>query len=375
MPVDFQIFTKPVGASCNLKCSYCYYLEKRNLYQKTNGLLMYDEILELYIRQHIAATSGSEVMFSWHGGEPLLAGIEFYQKAVEIQKKYLPAGKFLLNGIQTNATLLNEAWCHFFKTENFILGVSLDGTEELHNQFRQTANGFGSFQNVVRGYMLLKSYGIAAEILCVVNAGNVKHPLEIYRFFRQLGAQYLTFLPLVIYDPYSSTGATSDSVSASDFGNFLVQIFDEWVENDIGVMKVQIFDEALRTAFNQEHTLCIFKENCSGVPVLEHNGDFYSCDHYINKKHFLGNIKHKTISFFLDSRQQTDFGAAKSRTLPEYCLDCDVKPMCNGECPKNRFIKTPEGEAGLNYLCEGYKLFFTHCQPFIEAVRSMRKNQ
>ena len=372
---EFQIFVKPAGAKCNLDCSYCYYLEKDELYPGTKKWVMADALLEEYIIQHIGATTSQTVFFSWHGGEPTLAGLDFFRKAVSIQKKHLPSGATLLNGIQTNGTLINDEWCRFFAEENFMVGISIDGPPEMHNLYRVDKQGKGLYSQVLNGYQLLQRYNVTTEILCVLNAMNVNYPLEVYRFFKGLGARFLTFLPLVERQHDSPTGVTPESVPAEAFGRFLVRVFDEWVEHDIGSIKIQVFEEALRTAFNQEHTLCIFKENCGGVPVVEHNGDFYSCDHYTDKEHLLGNIRDHNLAYFLDSPRQRDFGRKKSSTLPEYCIQCPVKNMCNGECPKNRFIKTPAGESGLNYLCSGYRMFFTHCKPFVETVRAAWKNQ
>jgi uncharacterized protein len=372
---EFQVFVKPVGARCNLECKYCYYLEKENLYPDQKNVLMSDEILEKYIIQHIEASMEDVIHFSWHGGDPLLAGIDFYRKALKIQSANRPNGKTIMNGIQTNGTLINDDWCHFLAEENFVVGISLDGPAELHNQYRTTKNGKATWELVVSGIRLLKDHNVIPEILCVVNSQNVSSPLPVYNFFKQLGAKYITFIPLVIPENGSHSGVSESSVSADEFGNFLVRIFDEWVENDIGNIKIQIFEEALRTAFKQEHTLCIFKENCGGVPVLEHNGDFYSCDHFADNDHLLGNISKNSLSFFLDDPRQQKFGMAKRSTLPGYCTRCEVRQMCNGECPKNRFISTPDGEYGLNYLCSGYKYFFNHCRPFVEAVAEMWKNQ
>jgi len=372
---DFQIFVKPAGASCNLRCSYCYYLGKKDLFPDSPTLRMNVEILEKYICQHIEASEDDIIMFSWHGGEPLLAGMDFYQKAVQLQKKYKPSGRKILNGIQTNATLLTEEWCRFFATEDFIAGISIDGPGELHNKFRRTTRNEPTLQNVLYGYELLQKYGVTTEILCVLNSENVKYPLIIYNFFRQLGTKYITFLPLVTRDPGSPTGVSTESVGANDFGSFLSDIFNEWIAKDIGKIKIQIFEEALRPAFNQEHTMCIFRENCGGVPVVEHNGDFYSCDHYVDREHYLGNIADRPVGYYLDSERQRAFGMAKSLTLPRYCIECTVKEMCNGECPKNRFIKSPDGEPGLNYLCSGYKMFFENCQPFLETLRNIWLDQ
>jgi uncharacterized protein len=372
---EFQIFAKPVGATCNLKCSYCYYLDKRSLYRDKAHLLMNDDILKNYIIQHIEASTETIINFSWHGGEPLLAGIEFYEKVVHFQTAHKPAGRRIINGIQTNGMLLNEEWCRFFAREEFIVGISIDGPAELHNIHRRTKDGNPSWQQVMGGFQQLIKNGVVPEILCVVNSENVKHPLDIYNFFKQIGARYITFLPLVEQENNSSSGVNSNSVPSLEFGQFLCAVFDVWVENDIGEIKIQIFEEAARTAFNQEHTLCIFKINCGGVPVVESNGDFYSCDHYVTGEHLLGNIKDHSLTWFLDSNQQQSFGKAKSLPLPEYCIGCEVRAMCNGECPKNRFILTPDGEAGLNYLCSGYKLFFNHCRPFVEAIAEAWKNQ
>lgn len=337
--------------------------------------MMTDDLLEKYIIQHIEASTEEEIGFSWHGGEPLMAGIDFFRKVVQLQRKHKPSGRTILNGIQTNGTLLDEDWCRFLSSEGFIAGISIDGPGDLHNKYRRTVRKSPSLQQVLHGYELLQKHGVTTEILCVLNSINVKHPHVIYDFFKQLGARFFTFLPLVIQQRGSVTGASPESVPANEFGLFLKEVFDEWVENDIGKIKIQIFEEAARTAFRQEHTLCIFKVNCGGVPVVEHNGDFYSCDHYVDNEHLSGNIKNNSLAALLDSPEQKAFGKAKSATLPRYCNECTVKEMCNGECPKNRFNKTPDGESGLNYLCSGYKLFFTHCRPFVEAIRREWKDQ
>jgi uncharacterized protein len=329
---------------------------------------MNDEILERYIIQHIEATTEESINFSWHGGEPLLAGIDFFKKAVALQKKYNPEGRKITNGIQTNGTLLDENWASFLMAENFMVGISIDGPGDLHNKFRATPDNKSSLSMVLRGYDILRRYKIKCEILCVVSSYNVKFPLVVYNFFKELEAKYITFLPLVEKRPGIKSGVSRASVPSIEFGIFLNSVFDEWIERDIGKIKIQVFEEAARTAFNQDHTQCIFKENCGGVPVLEHNGDFYSCDHYVSEENLIGNIFEGSIAEFLDSKKQFAFGNAKSTTLPRYCLECEVKAMCNGECPKNRFINTPDGEPGLNYLCSGYKTFFKHCQPFVKAI-------
>jgi len=372
---EFQIFVKPAGAVCNLSCRYCYYLGKKSLFPGTDHFLMVDDILEKYIIQHIEATTDNIINFSWHGGEPLLACLDFFRRVVKLQRKHQPSGSKIVNGIQTNGTLLDDEWCSFLATEGFIVGISIDGPGDLHNNYRRTKEDGTTLQQVIRGYELLQKHGVIPEILCVVNADNVKYPLIIYNFFKQIGAKYITFLPLVEPQTNSLTGASRNSVPSEEFGVFLRAVFDEWVEKDIGRLKIQIFEEAARTAFNQEHTLCIFKMNCGGVPVVEHTGDFYSCDHFVDNDHLLGNINQHSLSFFLDSDVQKAFGQAKSLTLPRYCIECEVRQMCNGECPKNRFMTTPDGEMGLNYLCSGYKYFFNHCRPFVEAISAAWKNQ
>jgi len=365
---EFQVFVKPVGARCNLNCNYCYYLEKDFQGAGEGPGVMSPELLERYITGHLEASSDQSIIFSWHGGEPTLAGIDFYRKALEIQKKYQIPGTKIVNGIQTNGTLLHMEWCKFLKEEGFAVGISLDGPRVFHDRFRTGKNRHSTFDRVLQGYTLLKKYEVPTEVLCVVNAVNVAEPLEIYRFFKELGVKYLTFLPLVERKQGSFSEVTERSVPSLDFGAFLSAIFDEWVEQDIGAIKIQVFEEATRSAFRQEHTLCIFKKRCGGVPVVEHNGDFYSCDHYVDPQYRLGNISRQSLVELLEHPRQLAFGDAKEISLPGFCRECEVLDMCNGECPKNRFITTPAGEAGLNYLCEGYKLFFNHCRPFVNAV-------
>lgn len=372
---EFQIFVKPVGPCCNLSCRYCYYLDRKSLFPGTDHFIMGDDILKKYVIQHIQASDKRNISFSWHGGEPLMAGIDFFRKVVKLQKEYKPSGSKIVNGIQTNGTLIDDEWCRFLSSENFIVGISIDGPGDLHNNYRRTKADGNTLQQVIHGYELLRKYGVLPEILCVVSAENVKYPLVVYNFFKRLGAEYITFLPLVEPCLELPEKVSRNSVPSGEFGLFLSAIFDEWVEKDIGKIKIQIFEEAARTAFNQEHTLCIFKVNCGGVPVVEHTGAFYSCDHYVDRNHMLGKITTHAVSYFLDSEKQKTFGRVKSLTLPKYCKECGVIQMCNGECPRNRFIAAPDGEPGLNYLCSGYKYFFNHCRPFVEAIAATWKNQ
>ncbi|HUS86383.1 MAG TPA: anaerobic sulfatase maturase [Bacteroidales bacterium] len=369
---EFQVFAKPVGPRCNLACDYCYYLEKGSLFSGESNTVMSYGLLEKYIKQHIEATTDQQVSFSWHGGEPILAGIDFFRSMVTLQRNYKPEGKAIINGIQTNGTLLDKEWCRFLSEESFLVGLSIDGPPEMHNAHRQTAGGGETHDLALQGWKLLKQFGISYEILCVINSLNVKYPPEVYRYFRDSGALFITFLPLV----ERTGGVISDrTVPSEAFGDFLIAVFEEWKANDIGRIKVQVFEEALRTAFHQDHTLCIFKKDCGGVPVVEHNGDFFSCDHYVDHNHLIGNIGDQSLASMLDSSRQGDFGRLKSETLPAYCRDCEVVDMCNGECPRNRFITTPDGEAGLNYLCAGYKKFFSHCRPFTKAVAHLWRQQ
>jgi len=365
---DFQVFAKPIGSLCNLACSYCYYLEKGKLYL-AGEQRMSEALLEDYITQHIDASSGPEVRFSWHGGEPTLLGLDYFRAIVALQRRHRPPGWRIVNGIQTNATLLDEDWCRFLADEDFAVGVSLDGPQPMHDRYRVTRHGGPTHERAMRGYALLQEHGVNCDILCVVNEHNVQHPSSVYRFFKQIGARYLTFLPLVERRPGTEGGVSRRSVPAADWGEFLCSIFDEWVSHDVGRVEVQLFEEVARTALGQEHALCIFRETCGDIPVIERNGDLYSCDHFVDREHRLGNIRERRSLELLESPAQRAFGRAKRDRLPDYCRACDVREMCNGECPRNRFVHTPDGQPGLNYLCEGYKRFFAACRPFVAALR------
>ena len=369
----FQVFVKPVGALCNLDCRYCYYLKKERLYPRDETFQMTDETLEDYIVQHIDASPERVIRFSWHGGEPTVLGLDYFRRIVALQSKHQPPDRSIVNGIQTNGTLLDEGWCRFFAREGFAVGLSLDGPPEMHDMYRVTKDGKPTHRQTMRGYRLLRRHGVYTDILCVVNAQNVRSPLGVYRFFKQIDARYITFLPLV--EPDGEGGVTSDSVPAEAWGEFLCTVFDEWRDHDIGRVKVQIFEEAARTAFDQEHSLCIFRPTCGDIPVVEHNGDFYSCDHFVDPEHLLGNIRETPLVELLESPEQRAFGRAKLETLSRYCQECGVRAMCNGGCPRNRFILTPDGETGLNYLCAGYKRFFAHCQPFVSEVAALWRRQ
>ena len=371
---DFQIFVKPVGAVCNLDCKYCYYLEKQDLYPGSGVTRMTDAVLENYIVQHIAASSGPEVSFSWHGGEPTLMGVQFYRKAVEIQRKHKPAGWRIRNGMQTNGALLDDEWGRFLAAERFQVGLSLDGPAELHDPYRVFKGGQSSHRQAMRGYEILSKHGVGTDILCVVHTVNVSHPLTVYRFFREIGARYIGFLPVVQQAPGTERGVSEFTPAAEDYGTFLCKIFDEWVARDTERIAVQIFEEAARPAAGLEHSLCIFRETCGQIPTVEHNGDFFACDHFVDPAHKFGNLSERPLVDLLECAEQHAFGEAKRDALPRYCRECEVRAMCNGDCPKYRFIRTPDGEPGLSYLCAGLKKFFLHSrEPLARLVKKGRE--
>jgi uncharacterized protein len=367
----FQIFAKPVGSICNLDCRYCYYLGKEYLYPDGAPVRMPDDVLENYIVQHIEATPGPEVAFSWHGGEPTVLGLDYFRKIVSLQRRHTPAGHRVTNGIQTNGFLLDEEWCRFFAAEHFGVGLSLDGPQEMHDRYRLTKGGQGSHRQALQALKLLRRFRIPFDILCVVNDYNVRYPTQVYRFFKENGTRYIGFLPAVEWTPEAPGGISACTVPARAYGIFLCTIFDEWVRQDVGRIRVQIFEEAVRPAQGMDHSLCIFRETCGDIPVIEHNGDLFSCDHYVDEKHRLGNIGQVPLVELLEHPAQRAFGQAKKDSLPRCCRECEVLAMCNGGCPKDRFLLTPDGEAGLNYLCEGLKIFFTHSIPYLIQLSSL----
>jgi len=369
---NFQVFAKPVGPLCNLDCRYCYYLEKEKLYPSEKRFRMSDNVLETYIIQQINASPARTVRFSWHGGEPTLLGLDYFRNIVSLQRKHKHRNQRVINGIQTNGTLIDDDWGRFLADEGFAVGISIDGPQPIHDKFRVTKDQKASFEQTMRGYRLLQKHLVPTDILCVVNAYNASFPLQVYRFFKQINAKYINFLPMVNLEA-GSDGISNISVQADAWGSFLCTIFDEWRDEDINRIRVHIFEEVIRTAFHQEHLQCLFRPTCGDIPVVEYNGDFYSCDHFVNAKHLLGNILEMPLVNLLENPVQKKFGRAKMKTLPRYCMECEVKSMCNGECPKNRFITAPNGEEGLNYLCEGYKHFFTHCQPFVSALAALSR--
>jgi uncharacterized protein len=367
---DFQVFAKPGGALCNLDCRYCYYLKKQHLYPEGELFRMPDSLLEEYIVQHIEASPGPVATFSWHGGEPTVLGLDYFRKIVALQRRHELPGVRISNGMQTNGVLLDEEWCRFLSAERFSVGLSLDGPRELHDRYRVTRGQRPSHKQTMRGFKLLRRARIPCDILCVVNDYNVQFPLQVYRFFKEIGGRFLGFLPAVEQMRDAQGGVSPHSVPAEAFGEFLCTIFDEWVRTDIGRIAVQIFEEAARPARGLDHSLCVFRETCGEIPVVEHNGDFFSCDHFVDERHRVGNIRETPLVELLESPAQRAFGQAKLDALPGCCLTCEVRSMCNGGCPKDRFSRTPEGEEGLNYLCAGYKRFFAHSLPTILKLAS-----
>lgn len=366
----FHVMVKGSGAQCNLDCKYCYYLSKEKLYPGSS-FRMSDEILEYFTKQYILAQKGPEITFSWQGGEPTLLGLDFYQRAVEYQKKYQKPGMNILNSFQTNGLLLNKAWAEFLREHNFLVGVSLDGPQTMHDAYRVDKGGAPTQERVLQSIAMLKEHGVEFNILCCVHKANGSHPLEVYRYLRDVvGAQFIQFIPIVERDNNSGYQegykVTRRSVTGKKYGDFLIKVFDEWIQTDVGKVFVQIFDVALAVWCGNNAGLCIFEKTCGKALALEHNGDLYSCDHYVEPGYFLGNITQENLIGLVGSEKQVSFGQAKLDTLPQYCLDCEVQFICNGGCPKNRIRKTPDGEPGLNYLCEGYKAFFSHID------RSMR---
>ncbi len=381
-PKVFHVMAKPIGPICNLDCTYCFYLEKQKLYPRQRNFTMSPVVLESFIRQKIEAHQTEIVSFSWQGGEPTLLGLDFFRQVVNFQRKY-SNGKYITNGFQTNGILLNDAWCKFFKEHNFLIGISIDGPEELNDRFRKNKGGKPTFRNIMRGISYLQNHGVDFNTLSVVHKDNSYYPLEIYHFLKEIGSLFMQFIPviermadmatmgafrLVAPDYPGRTNVTQWSVEPEQYGNFLCELFNEWVQQDVGSYFVQIFDVALSAWCDMEPGLCVFRKICGDAMVLEHNGDLYSCDHYVYPQYRIGNIMNRPLTSLINSKQQKNFGRAKIDTLPRYCQECDIKFICNGECPKHRFDKTPDGEEGLNYLCIGYKKFFHHIDPYMRFM-------
>lgn len=365
----FQVMAKPGGPICNLACRYCYYLGKEHLYPRGEVFRMPDDLLERYIAQHIEATTGSVVSFEWHGGEPTILGLDFFRRIVALQRRHRPPDREIVNGVQTNGTLLDEAWCRFFAEEGFVVGLSLDGPAEVHDRHRVTKGERPTHREVVRAWRLLQRHRVRTDPLCVVHADSARLPLAVYRFFKDLGARTLQFLPLV--EALPGGGVSARTVAPEAWGEFLCAVFDEWVRQDVGRVTVQIFDEALRTVCGVAHALCVFRETCGMVPVVEHDGGVFACDHFVDPAHRLGSLREATLAELLEHPALHAFGLAKRDALPGCCRACDVRAFCHGGCPKDRFAAAPDGEAGLNYLCSGYRRFFAHARPYLAELAAL----
>lgn len=375
------VMLKPAGAHCNLACKYCYYLEKNNLYQNSHRHLMSDEMLEQFTREYIEAQTMPQVLFTWHGGEPLMRSIDFYKKALALQKKYAH-GKQIDNVIQTNGTLLTDEWCEFFAQNHWLVGISIDGPQEYHDHYRVTPAGKPSWEKVMQGIQLLKKHRVEWNAMAVVNAYNAEHPLEFYHFFRDNGCQYLQFTPIVERLTEHEDGRTlasladdreiplaDASVTPQQWGNFLCTIFDDWVRHDVGKTFVEIFDCTLANWMGVLPGICAYSKECGHAGVMEHNGDVYSCDHFVFPEYKLGNIKDQSLIDMLYGEKQQAFSRLKHTSLPRQCKECDMEFACHGECPKNRFEKDKYGEPGLNYLCQGYYQYYSHVAPYMDFMK------
>ncbi len=404
---------KPTGPLCNLGCTYCYYLEKEELYPSGQSFTMAPDVLESFIKQYIAAQDIPEVNFAWQGGEPTLLGLDFFREVARLQEEYAQ-GKVISNAIQTNGTVLDDEWCEFLTTHNFLVGLSIDGPEDLHDAYRVDKGGKPTFRKVMNGLDFLRKHGTEYNTLTVVNRANSQHPLKVYDFLKGIGSRFFQFIPLVEREPGPSAKAlgldlsgppgpagfvqleskigptdparpgsfspdlppvTPWSVEPKEFAGFLTAIFDTWVRRDVGQVFVQLFDTALAGWMGMEPPLCVFAETCGNALVLEHNGDLFACDHYVYPEYLLGNIFDTPLVDLAHRPEQHQFGQAKSDDLPRYCLDCDVRFVCNGECPKHRFLETPDGDPGLNYLCSGYKRFFRHIRPQMEIMAELLRRR
>lgn len=379
------VMAKSVGSHCNLACKYCYYLEKGNLYKDNPKHVMSDELLEKFVEEYINSQTTPQVLFTWHGGETFMRPLSFYKKAMELQRKYA-RGRQIDNCIQTNGTLITEEWCHFLRDNNWLVGVSIDGPQEFHDEYRKNKQGMPSFHKVMQGIRMLNKYNVEWNAMAVVNDFNADYPLDFYHFFKEIGCKYIQFAPIVERITNHQDGRTLSSVKEggelADFsvtpeqwGNFLCTIFDEWVRNDVGDVFIQLFDSTLANWVGEQPGVCTMAKECGHAGVMEFNGDVYSCDHYVFPEYKLGNIHTHTLVEMMYSERQQEFGRAKKSTLTEQCRRCKYLFACNGECPKNRFAKSVDGEEGQNYLCEGYYRFFKHVAPYMDYMKDQLAKQ
>lgn len=375
------IMVKPVGSACNLRCDYCYYLEKQHLYANEGRQMLSDELLERFIREYIESQTTPEVLFTWHGGEPLVRPLAFYEKVVRLQQRYA-RGRRIANSLQTNGTLINDDWARFFHDQGWLIGVSLDGPEAYHDAFRRTRGGGPSFRNVIRGIDILNRHAVEWNALAVANRLNGDHPLSFYRFFKNIGCRYIQVTPVVErlahHDDGRQLASLVDegqlapfSIRPKQWGNFLCTIFDEWVRHDVSMFFINIFDATLANWVGVAPGLCTMAKHCGHAGVMEHNGDVYSCDHFVFPEYKLGNIHKQSLVEMMYSERQRRFGRAKADSLPTQCRECQWLNACHGECPRNRFIRTANGEPGLNYLCEGYRQYFSHVAPYMDVMKRL----
>ena len=375
------IMVKPVGSACNLRCDYCYYLEKQHLYANEGRQVLSDELLERFIREYIESQTTPEVLFTWHGGEPLVRPLAFYEKVVRLQQRYA-RGRRIANSLQTNGTLINDDWARFFHDQGWLIGVSLDGPEAYHDAFRRTRGGGPSFRNVIRGIDILNRHGVEWNALAVANRLNGDHPLSFYRFFKNIGCRYIQVTPVVERLAHHHDGRqlaslvdegqlAPFSIRPKQWGNFLCTIFDEWVRHDVSMFFINIFDATLANWVGVAPGLCTMAKHCGHAGVMEHNGDVYSCDHFVFPEYKLGNIYEQSLVEMMYSERQRRFGRAKADSLPTQCQECQWLNACHGECPRNRFIRTANGEPGLNYLCEGYRQYYSHVAPYMDVMKRL----
>lgn len=379
------IMLKPAGALCNLRCKYCYYLEKNELYKRQGNHVITDELLEKFVKEYIEAQTTPNILFTWHGGETLMRPISFYRRALELQRIY-SHGRQIDNCIQTNGILLNDEWCEFFKQNNFLVGVSIDGPQEFHDEYRKTGTGRPTFRDVMKGINLLNKHGVEWNALAVVNDFNADYPLDFYHFFKEIGCRYIQFTPIVerittrpdnlrLAPGMQEEGILADfSITAGQWGNFLCTIFDEWVHHDVGEYYIQLFDATLANWVGQAPGICTMAEECGHAGVMEFNGDVYSCDHFVFPEYKLGNLHDQTIFEMMNGQRQREFSRMKKQMLPQQCRECRFLFACHGECPKNRFVRDKYGNPGLNYLCQGYYRFFKHVAPYMDFMKNELEN-
>ena len=381
------VMLKPVGAACNLRCHYCYYLEKACLYKDSSKRVLSEEMLDQFTKEYIEAQTMNDVLFTWHGGEPLMRPLSFYRKALELQKKY-GRGRNISNVIQTNGTLLTDEWCRFLHENNWLVGVSIDGPQEFHDEYRRTASGGPSWAKVMRGIQLLNKHHVEWNAMAVVNDFNADYPLDFYHFFKEMGCRFIQITPVVERMVNHADGShlatltddatapvTDFSVTPEQWGRFLCAIFDEWVRNDVGQTYVELFDCILANWVGVTPGICVYAKECGHAGIMEFNGDVYSCDHFVFPEYRLGNIRKKTITEMLYGEQQQQFSRLKSQSLPKECKKCEWEFACHGECPRTRFIKDVYGNPGKNYLCEGYRMFFRHIAPYMDFMKKEYMNQ